>query len=409
MTAPASTRAPPERSRDAATAPPARDDPAAPRFTLDGDNALEQHLERTCARIAAGLRGLLPARRLQAVMLGGGYGRGEGGVWRTPEGDRPYNDLEFYVFLRGNRHLDDRRYGRALHVLGEILTPQAGVDVEFRIAALGDLAASRVTMFSYDLVRGHRWLVGDEPLLHACAHHREATGIPPAEATRLLMNRCSGLLFAAERLRRSAFTPADADFVARNIAKAQLGAGDAVLTACAQYHWSVRERHRLLRRIVRGENGDWFERIGRHHATGLEFKLHPTRSTAAREELAALHAEVADLCRETWLWVEHRRLHTPFRSVCEYAASPATKCPETSVAHNVLLNLKVLGAGAVAHGRLSRHPRERVLNTLPVLLWQPDALSSPSARAHLRRELLADTTDPAGLIAAYRSIWERVN
>jgi hypothetical protein len=64
-----------------------------PRFTLDGDEALERHLAHTCARVLSGIRGLIPPRRLEAVLLGGGYGRGEGGVLRGPGGDRPYNDL----------------------------------------------------------------------------------------------------------------------------------------------------------------------------------------------------------------------------------------------------------------------------------------------------------------------------
>src|SRR5213075_351651 len=103
--------------------------------------------------------------RLEGLLLGGGYGRGEGGVLPTASGDRPYNDLEFYVFLRGNRHLNELRFGRALHVLGEILTPQAGVEVEFKIASLRELASTPISMFSYDLVVAHRWIIGNDELL----------------------------------------------------------------------------------------------------------------------------------------------------------------------------------------------------------------------------------------------------
>src|SRR4051812_46487832 len=96
------------------------------RFTRDGDDALESHLELTCTRVVSGLRGLIPEAKLDAILLGGGYGRGEGGVLRGPAGDQPYNDLEFYVALTGNRHVNERRYHRRLEVLGEILTPLAG-------------------------------------------------------------------------------------------------------------------------------------------------------------------------------------------------------------------------------------------------------------------------------------------
>ena len=47
------------------------------RFTRDGDAALERHLERTCDRVLSGIRGLVPAKKIEAVLLGGGYGRGE--------------------------------------------------------------------------------------------------------------------------------------------------------------------------------------------------------------------------------------------------------------------------------------------------------------------------------------------
>jgi hypothetical protein len=379
-----------------------------PRFTVDGDAALEDHLAAMCDRIADGIRGLIPARLIDGVLLGGGYGRGEGGVWRTPSGDRPYNDLEFYVFLRGNRHFNERRYGRALHVLGEILTPQASVDVEFRIASITELAASAPSMFSYDLVSGHRCLIGNESLLAHCAHHANAEDIPVAEATRLLMNRASGLLFAQERLARASFAPGDADFTARNIAKAQLGIGDAILTAHAQYHWSARERHRRLERLARADQTDWLRDVRLQHAAGVDFKFHPVRSTATHAELTAQHRSVTRLMRDAWLWVESRRLGRQFRSIADYIDDRSDKWPEATGPRNVLVNMKVLGPTAFAD-RLWRHPRNRVLTALSMLLWQADAITSPSSRARLQRELRTTAHAFPSLVTAYRDLWSKVS
>jgi hypothetical protein len=380
-----------------------------PRFTLDGSPELEQHLARTCAQIAAGLRGLLPANRLEAVLLGGGYGRGEGGVWRTSEGDRPYDDLECYVFLRGNRHWHEWVHGRALHVLGEILTPQAGLDVEFKIVSRRQFTMSAMSMFSYDLIAGHRRLIGNESFLADCAHHRDAEQIPLAEATRLLMNRGSGLLFAQERLARPTFTPGDADFVARNIAKAQLAVGDAILTAFGQYHWSVRERHQRIERLARMEPTSWFARVWDHHAVGVEFKLHPFRSTAPREILKTQYASIVELTREAWLWIENRRLDAAFGSIREYVAAAGDKCPDTSVARNAVVNLKILGGRTLRAGRWWRHPRERILRALPLLLWEPETLRDPELLASAQRALLTDARTLPDMVGAYRSIWSHVN
>ncbi len=397
------------RSPDIMIDTPLRPANSALRFTEDGDAELEQHLADTCEAIARGLKGLLPAKRLEAVLLGGGYGRGEGGVLKSPEGDRPYNDLEFYVFLLGSRHLNERRHGRALHTFGEIMTPQAGVEVEFRIASLSELVSEPVSMFSYDLISGHRWLIGDETLLKRCARHRISENIPLSEATRLLMNRCTGLLLARERLERPAFTPADADFVARNVAKAQLGAGDAVLTAFGHYHWSVHQRHRRLERLVRRERAAWLNEVYRHHARGIAFKLHPVRSTASRTELAVLHAEVTAFCRDAWLWVENRRLGARFWSIRDYAACRKDKWPEKHRLRNLLVTGKVLGIGAIARKGRFRHPRNRVLAALPILLWQPEMLGSQETITRLQEELHTGARDSNGLVAAYRELWRKVN
>jgi hypothetical protein len=381
----------------------------APRFTVDGGRELETHLARTCGKIAAGVRGLLPRGKLEALLLGGGYGRGEGGVLRSAEGDRPYNDLEFYVFLRGNRHLNERRFGRALHVLGEILTPQAGVEVEFKIAALEELRRAPASMFSYDLVVGHRRLLGDERALAGCAHHREPRDIPLVEATRLLMNRCTGLLLAKERLARPEFTRADADFVARNIAKAELALGDATLAAHGLYHWSARERQQRLTTFAPGAGLAAPEELVRLHARGVEFKLHPTRSAASREELRALHASVAAAALPVWLAIESQRLGHAFRSARDYAHDAANKCPDERATRNIFVNAKTLGLQPMLEARAGRHPRERVLRTLPLLLWDEAALHAREELAFIQRELHSAAADLAGLVRDYRELWQQVN
>ncbi|MDE3083936.1 MAG: hypothetical protein KGJ37_01790 [Verrucomicrobiota bacterium] len=383
--------------------------PPRQRFTVDGNDELENYLEKICARIASGLRGLIPARKLQAVLLGGGYGRGEGGAWRSSEGDRPYNDFEFYVCLRGNRHWNERRYRKPIEILGEILTPQAGVHVEFKIISLAELARRPVSMFSYDLVMGHRCLAGDERLLAACARHRQAQDIPLAEATRLLMNRCSGLLFARERLLRANFTPADADFVRRNIAKAELALGDAVLAVYRRYHWSCLERQARLRRLESMEPLPWLEEIRSRHASAVEFKLRPKRGIASAAALLKPHAIVSDLSLQVWLWLEGLRLDAVFNSAHDYATSKINKCPETFGARNFLLRWKAPGSWPALRRLSFRHPREKILHALTLLLWEPATLVQPALLKRVQAELNTSAACFPDLVAAYQAIWRSVS
>ena len=382
-----------------------------PRFTIDGSPALESHLAQTCDQVLAGVRQLVPAAQLDGVLLGGGYGRGEGGVLKTPAGDQPYNDLEFYVFLRGNAILAERKYRLPLHELGESLSPAAGLEVEFKVLTLDKLRRSGPSMFYYDLVAGHRWQQGDDTLLAGCEQHHDAARIPLYEATRLLMNRCSGLLYSAERLERPVFGPDEADFIGRNLAKAQLAFGDVLLTAHGQYHWSCQERHQRLAQwcaaLAPEKNSFPAEtalKILAQHETGVDFKLHPRRSTESRESLAARHQELSALGQTLWLWLETKRLGNAFASAREYAATPLNLCPETSGLRNRLVNARAFGVGALTD---ARYPRERLFRALALLLWEPAALTG--LRGLVQSALRTTAGDRPGLTAAYAGLWGRFN
>ncbi len=377
------------------------------RFTLDGDQNLESHLADLCAAALRGVRKIVWRYHLEALLLGGGYGRGEGGVLKKEAGDQPYNDLEFYVCLRGNRFLNRRRFERRLARLGERMMPAALVDVEFHIISLAQLRRSRPSMFYYDLVVGHHRLSGEANIFHDCDHHRDPRHLPLAEATRLLMNRGTGLLLAREKLAHEVLSAEDGDFVARNISKAQLALGDAVLTAFGQYHWSCRERHQRLAALPPAKDLPWIDEVRHHHAVGVEFKLHPRRSIAAADILRTRHQRMVELMLPVWLWLESKRLGKKFHSANEYNTSTEDKCPETSPAHNRMINASIFGPAVFFSATSERHPRERILTALSILLW--DTGESENRLEKLlcngSGQSLTEVVNP---MKYYRKIWERV-
>jgi hypothetical protein len=294
-----------------------------------------------------------------------------------------------------------------LHTLGESLSPAAQVEVEFKVLSCEKLRRSPVNMFYYDLAVGHRRIAGERDPLAGCSHLRDAAGIPLHEATRLMMNRCSGLLFARERLERADFGKTESDFVGRNLAKAELAFGDAVLAAHGQYHWSCQERHQRL--LSLSTDAPEIDEIRCLHAHGVEFKLHPVQNIQSREELREQHVRLVELGRRLWLWLESRRLGRPFASAENYVTRGGNKCPETSTLKNRLLHLRAFGLGAALGKGGGCYPRQHLFHALAILLWIPDALESADWRKHLARELHADTTDLRGWAAAYERLWHRFN
>jgi len=350
-------------------------------------------------------------RRLAGLVLGGGYGRGEGGVLRASEGDRPYNDLEFYVFTRGNRVLQEHALREPLAKLGHELSPETGVHVEFKVESVSHLRASRVSMFSYDLLSANRMILGKADLFAECEHHLDATKIPLSEAIRLLFNRCTGLLLARQLLCNPRMPPEDSDFAARNIAKAQLAVGDALLVMTHSYHWSCLERVRRMQELspqrLQGLGLDpvTLKELQLDHEAGAHFKLYPNRSREACAILRARHTRISALAQKVWLAIENLRLGHEFSTHLDYAFAPMNKCSETNPLRNIVLNFNTFGLGGVLDQRRWRYPRERLLNSLPLLLWDAESEQQPQVISYLQGALHTPTHEWSQLVAAYKQIW----
>src|SRR5439155_16556693 len=135
------------------------------RSTIDGSAELEEGIAELCADTRAAVEAVIPNAMLEGILLGGGYGRGEGGVLQTANGERPYNDLEFYVFLKGSALVSERKFQPLLHEQAHRLSQEAGIEIELRATSFRKLRRSPANMFYYDLVMGHRWILGEESLL----------------------------------------------------------------------------------------------------------------------------------------------------------------------------------------------------------------------------------------------------
>ena len=375
------------------------------RFTIEGSDTLERSLWALCDAVKAAVHRFIPKRKLEALVLGGGYGRGEGGVLRTEHGEQAYNDIEFYIFVRGSRLWNQRKYRASLCALAGDLSAGSSLHVEFKLDSLQRFRSMPISMFTYDLVSAHRLLIGERAVFQGCEHHLRSEDIPLSEATRLLYNRCGGLLLVRELLSRTVLSNDQSDFIGRNLAKASLALGDALLVAAGKYHWSARVRGERMRAFEATGDVPDLVALKEHHRAGLDFKFHPRRILKQPGDFAPEHREISSLAQRLWLWIEGRRLGRSFSNINEYALSEINKCPETLAGKNYLLTLRTFGPAAAMDPLGGRYPRERLFNSLPLLLWNGEVSREPEIRRHLQRQLRSDATDWAGLVAAYKEIW----
>jgi len=219
------------------------------RYTPIPNAEIEALLDRTKKELSAEVESLhLP--HLSAVVLGGGYGRGEGGILHTPSGPRLYNDLDLFVFSEGADFRAAAEIDRKLRELSLRREKELGIAVDFGPAKnLSDIRKVGHTLMFQELLRGWQPVWGRVDLAQWIPQ-LDAKELPYSEAVRLLLNRGMGLVLAADRLRTGQNDP---DFIVRNMNKAVLGGGDAVLIAAGEYRWQGADRVNAYADHVRRE------------------------------------------------------------------------------------------------------------------------------------------------------------
>ena len=136
--------------------------------------------------------------RLQGVVLGGGYGRGEGGVI----GGALSNDLDFFaVTEEGASAAEIDAIVAALEPVSRRWTERLGVDVDFTVRTPWRLRHDQVRVMIQELIHGYFDVAGRKGAeMFKGIEVRPPSAFPWSEAVRLLVNRGVGLLLAHEQM-----------------------------------------------------------------------------------------------------------------------------------------------------------------------------------------------------------------
>lgn len=295
-------------------------------------------------------------RHLAALLLTGGFSRGEG----TVRGGLPVNDYDL-VAVRSRPGTSD--VAAKVERLGDDL----GLHVDYLEVWRPRLRFVQPKLFWFDLRHGGRVLWGDARALEEVPAFAPGD-LRPDEALRLLANRAAGLLLA-----RGAAGPA----VDVQAAKALLAVAEARLVVAGRYAPTVAERVLRFRRIAEQDPTSalalpWVERAA-------AFKLDPDAAPlasaeawdAARVHLLAALPEVAKA--------------TPYRSVERWLGRGT---PEEALWYTA----RSKGTGLK---RFVRRPTARARRIALALLERPDGVPDAARRDLAAFGLAPSTWDEA--------------
>jgi hypothetical protein len=385
---------------EADIAPPNRD-----RYTLDGDASVEARIARDQELIAGVVQTLLSPPEFRALVLMGGYGRGEGGYVLCDGRPAPYNDYDYFVVARNLDRTQRKAFEQTLAEQARVLEHEVGVEVDFALLREEMLASAEYSLMNAEMIWGHRVVAGDPDVLGTMPPMPFGR-LPLGEFTRLLLNRGALLLMNQRRLADdSSLSAEEQEVFFKYLFKAILACGDVRLAGNRSYHPSY------VRKLERLRSIDW---AGRDefidlYAQAWENKFHPDYRRYAAENPASWQKKVIGIWLDTLLWFEQIRTGSGIADWGGYCSPSIPKGQGRSSwggLRNGAITVRDFGlAELLRRPRWSfRYPRERLISALPSLLSTPFGALRPAPA-----EALAVPAGTPWLRAAetFLSLWRR--
>ena len=332
------------------------------KYSVHGSPKFDALIDAHMEHIAEVVYRSIYSKHWKALVLFGGYGRGEGTPQIDSNGEElPFNDYGFLVVT----NLLDPLVKRSLKKMRKALSEELGLLVVLRPCLERSLKRSDFTLSNYEIKRGHRVIRGDKNILSKMPNI-SPDQIPLSEGTRLLMNRGKRLLDM--KLRMSSGKPLTHEehhLFIKYIFKAHLAFGDCALLLRGAYDSSTAIKRKRIEEIALNGLSDG-RGIAGIYRRAIDFK---ERAYFQPLETVNLHVwldETIQRFKEVFLWHERRRLNRKFRSPKKYAHAFPNLGNEGSALKNAANNLRAFGL--LAPAALFSHPRLRLYAALPLLL-----------------------------------------
>lgn len=337
------------------------------KYTIDGkniDKMIDKHLDIINQGVVA-----IIGDQLEAVILCGGYGRGEGGLFVDQHGNESlYNDYDMFVLTKPLSRKRRGVYQSKLTELGKKLEEDFGIEVDFGpIKTISQMKNAEFTLFNYELKYGHIVTYGNQKILDVMPS-MDGKDMPVIEAVKLLLNRAVGLILAKDRLNAGELDEFGDEFVTRNIYKAIMAIGDAAMICLGKYHYSYLKRAEIAEQLRDSEIIQSLD-IYSDYVRSIEYKLKPQRNIFSFDELAGLLDIAAEKLLAMYDIAINKLTGKAGRGMnVEFATGLFIELCPICVGKNIILNLYSFGMRGCSLNWLFKYPRYRLLYCMPYFL-----------------------------------------
>lgn len=221
------------------------------------DSVIEKDLQLIISRI-------LNTVTVHSIILGGGFGRGEGSVLIDQGKIQIVNDYDLFLIISDDEKADFRSIGR--NIAGELNIRLLDL-IPIKYSSLTTLPP---TQFNYDLKYGGRDIWG-ENFIDLIPQYKE--GYVDAESAKtLLLNRLICAIEAySENFKTQGMTPNEKFFLVNQTGKVVSACVEALLIKRGKYHHSYQKRRDIFKAEFSESRG-----LQELNERATEFKLRPS-------------------------------------------------------------------------------------------------------------------------------------
>ena len=351
------------------------------RYSVKGSTVFETRLDNDFERVICTLMDADFDAICLALVLIGGYGRGEGTPWIVGDRQEPFNDYDFVVVSMPMNRRRRCEVQARLRLLEQKLTQELGLPVDLQLYPANALPCAEFSMLNYEMKHGHRVVWGDRKVLSAMPAYPHDR-IPLSEGTRLLLNR-GKLLLDVRRALRSGRKLNDEERLrfTKFLLKAQLAFGDSALLISGAYDLKYTVKKERIRHGIADDVPDRAFLIERYLAAVAlkewgDYSFLP--DYPLEQEFETVRAYYVRFLE--WYEAARHRLESENPPAVAQESYPLPDRPP--MWKNAFFNALAFGASALRQGTAfwRYHPRHRLYRALPLLLGDDASASETLAR-----------------------------
>ncbi len=377
------------------------------RFTVYGSDELEAQITDIVRSVSDIVGHCVHPNDYKALVLIGGYGRGEGGVEIVDGVERPHNNLDFLLITReyvGQRDKDLKRMVDAK--LGPLIE-RYGVGIDFSTIPAPELESAPCLVMWYDMRYGHKTILGDKDYVRNLKQFT-LDKLLAADVRNLMTNRGSLFVINDALLAQGDLTEVQRRTIIRHAMKGIIGYGDALLYVNKQYDWSYREKQQRMKRLQGVD-----ESFRAAYDMAAEFRFRPDYRPWMERDLAEWMNQIRNGLADVHLQVESARLNHPGLTwdnypelALEYVSREAavTMTQKLKLLVNYLSNQapRLPYSSAALRGYRMAGPRGLMPVVYPVVAYR---LQQTRYRDLARHALNAESSTDKALRDAYLRNW----